>query len=132
MLERHACDWTGDKALGFGVASGELPGPVPEDLSMSWAWPRMPAVDPLHEAQAVELLIKTLQSNYSEQLGPEWEDTHEQLANETKRDKALGLPTVWEAEKQGLRFGASSPQSDKDVGQDGKQSNNGDQDNEDE
>ena len=112
-LERYSCDWTGDKALAFGVASGQLPGPIPADLSMSWAWPRMPAVDPLHEAQAVELLIKTLQSNYSEQLGPEWEDTHNQLAEETKRDKQMGLPTVWEAEKQGLRFDPSLPRSGK-------------------
>jgi capsid protein len=73
----------------------------------------MPAVDPLHEAQAVELLIKTLQSNYSEQLGPEWEDTHNQLAEETKRDKQMGLPTVWEAEKQGLKFGGMSGRSGK-------------------
>jgi capsid protein len=118
MLERHACDWTADKAIDFGVASKELPGARPADLSMSWAWPRMPAVDPLKEAQAVELLIKTLQSNYSEQLGPEWEDRHEQLAKETERDKAMGLPTVWEAEKQGLRFGDKGTQSDNGVDSD--------------
>ena len=131
MLERHACDWTGDKALAFGVTSGELPGARPADLSMSWAWPRMPAVDPMKEAQAVELLIKTLQSNYSEQLGPEWEDTHEQLASETKRDKEMGLPTVWEAEKQGLRFGGSSPTSDNGVeGQQQQQQQTGDSEDE--
>jgi capsid protein len=98
---------------------------------MSWAWNRMPAVDPLKEAQAVELLIKTLQSNYSEQLGPEWEDTHEQLAKETERDKGMGLPTVWEAEKQGLRFGKVSPQSPNGNDNADTSGNEGDSDNED-
>ena len=130
-LERYACDWDGEKALAFGVASGQIPGPLPADLSMSWAWNRMPAVDPLKEAQAVELLIKTLQSNYSEQLGPEWEDTHEQLAKETERDKGMGLPTVWEAEKQGLRFGKVSPQSPNGNDNADTSGNEGDSDNED-
>lgn len=110
FLERHACDWTAEKALRFEYGDA-----VPEDLSMSWDWPRMPAVDPLHEAQAVELLVKTLQTNYSEQYGPEWPNMLEQLAEETRKAKELGLPTVWEAEKQGLRFdnrGAASGNSE--------------------
>jgi len=99
FLERHACDWTAEKALRWKYG-----GAVPADLSMSWDWPRMPAVDPLHEAQAVELLIKTLQSNYEQEFGPDWRKKMEQLAEEIKAAKKAGLPTVWEAEKQGLRF----------------------------
>ena len=106
FLERHACDWTAEKALRLKYG-----GSVPADLSMSWDWPRMPAVDPLHEAEAVELLIKTLQTNYSEQLGPEWRTKMTQLAEETKAAKEMGLPTVWEGEKQGLRFDKVSPRS---------------------
>jgi len=99
FLERHACDWTALKTLRWRFGDA-----VPADLAMSWDWPKMPAVDPLKEAMAVELCIKTLQTNYSEQLGPEWQSKMEQLAKETKLAKTLGLPTVWEAEKQGLRF----------------------------
>jgi capsid protein len=118
FLERHACDWTALKALRWKYGTS-----LPADLSMSWDWPRMPAVDPLHEAQAVELLIKTLQSNYSEQLGPEWRTKMAQLSEETKTAKELGLPTVWEAEKQGLRFDKVSPRSDN--GNDNAQQRNG-------
>jgi hypothetical protein len=116
FLERHACDWTAGKALAWQYDD------VPADLSMSWDWPRMPAVDPLHEAQAVELLIKTLQTNYSEQLGPEWQTRMKQLSDEIKKAKELGLPTVWEGEKQGLSFreGAQGSGNSRDGNQDGR------------
>jgi capsid protein len=98
MLERYLCDWTAEKALAWKF------GKLPDDMTASWDWPRMPAVDPLQEAEAIALELKTAQTNYAEKFGPEWIAKAEQLAREIVHLKDLGLPTVFEGEKEGLSF----------------------------
>jgi capsid protein len=114
MLERYLCDWTAEKALAWKY------GTLPADMTASWDWPRMPAVDPLQEAQAIALELKTAQTNYADKFGPEWVAKAEQLAREIIHLKGLGLPTVFEGEKDGLRFdGQSSPRSPNSEGTNG-------------
>lgn len=105
LLERQSCDWTAGKALAWGIAQKRI---APVDLAaarFSWDWPTMPAVDTLKEAMAVSERLRTLQTDYAEELGPDWRKRFEALNEQAKTAKQLELPLlVWEAQRSAITF----------------------------
>lgn len=107
FLERHLMDWLACRAIKWAAASGQLGVELPEgwESAMSWAWPQMPAVDPLKESMAHANDIKHAFASYSEILGPDWKKTIHQLAEEIREIKDQQLPAMaFENQKDGLRF----------------------------
>jgi capsid protein len=104
FLERHVCDWLASKAIAWAVATKKLQ-PPQSDFSMSWDWPKMPAIDPLKEASAKAMNLTNLLADYAEILGPDWRKKLSALAEQSAFAKSLGLPLmIFENPKDGLRF----------------------------
>lgn len=82
-LERQVCDWTLVQVARFWQREGRL-GDLPENWinRVKWAWPRMDELDELSHQNAVALKLKNGTGTYADELGPDWREKLERMAEE--------------------------------------------------
>jgi len=76
-----------------------LPLSLENEIETAWFWDGMPAIDPLKEANAVEIRLRTgvttLAQEYAAQ-GLDWEEALRQRAREVELMRELGLSLTTE------------------------------------
>lgn len=93
-LERSFADWVGIRALNWGMRQGfidEMPGGW--ERSISWAWPKMPAVDELKEQKGRQAALQNITTNWSELLGPDWQTKITAMGEQLEIIRAAGIST---------------------------------------
>ena len=92
-LERTMADWLAEKVLTWAMRK-KLIKKLPRgwEESISWAWPTMPSVDPLKEANATKLNLKNGVTDYSKLIGPDWDKRLTGFSDQVKRVRELDLP----------------------------------------
>jgi capsid protein len=58
---------------------------------MKFIWPKMPSIDPLKTAKAIQQEIANGTTDYSELLGPDWKEILTKLAGQLNFAKSKGL-----------------------------------------
>src|SRR3990167_1165437 len=70
-LERKYADWVAMRVLAWAIRKKEISDLAPGwEQTLSWQWPRMPAVNELEEEQGKAQAIKNGSTDYSSILGP--------------------------------------------------------------
>lgn len=91
-LERYSLDWKSKRAVGWAINTGRLPD-NPDWMNHSWTgWPRTRALNPQQEASAHETDLRNGLADYSDQLGPDWEEKFVALSEQLDLARELGIP----------------------------------------
>lgn len=100
---------------------GYLPADLPPITEWKWNWrfDGFPSIDPVKDATASEINLRTGLTTYTDELaeqGKDWEEHFEQLARERKRAKELGIEdllwpdqTAQSADRQGRLVAEREP-----------------------
>jgi capsid protein len=101
-LERMACDWVAVKVLTWAMRK-RLIKKLPKgwESSISWVFPKMPAVDELKENNATAVALKNGTTSWAMLLGPDWKAKLTALGEQMDIIKALGLPLSFFETKSG-------------------------------
>lgn len=114
-LERSYADWVARKVLIWAQRTKKIPA-LPEgwEQALSWSWPTMPHVDEAREEAAVQSALKNATVDYSELLGPDWQNKLTSYAKQLDVARALKLPlSVFETVSGGALNNETEPDSDK-------------------
>ena len=92
-LERNVRDWQAIRALTFAQATGLIPA-LPEgwQFALGWGHPRMPSVNPLIDQQTFLAQLKNGSTSWQKELGPEYEEIFEELAENIEQANEKGIP----------------------------------------
>lgn len=113
LLDRIFREWLRESRLLDGYLPNDLP--PPSEWSVSWQWPAFASIDPVKDADANEILLRTGQATLRRvcaERGEDWEEVLEQRAREQKRARELGVEILPEKPAQTQRTGAQNEQSD--------------------
>jgi len=114
-LERRFADWCAIRALRWAMAQGKIPAlPVGWDRRLSWRWPKMPEVKQIEAENATAQALKNGTTDYSDLLGPDWEDRLTALAAQLEKARELNIPLGVLEMKSGGEAGGQAPQDDDD------------------
>ena len=93
-LERTVCDWIGRQAIAWGVKIGEIKTPLPDGWwkLLSWSWPKPREIDETKSVAATRSKLQLGLTTYRRELGPDYQATLREWANEVAEFKALGIP----------------------------------------
>lgn len=92
-LERRWLDWICKKVIGWAVRKKLLKAPPDGwESGIAWRWPKMPQVDPLKDTDATNGEIKNGYTDFSEILGPDWEERIIELGRQLEIVRAAGIP----------------------------------------
>jgi lambda family phage portal protein len=95
VLDRIFYTWLREYLL-----ANALPLTLENGIETAWFWDTMPAIDPVKEAQAIEIRLRTgtttLAQEYAAQ-GLDWEEALRQRAREVELMRELGLPVTTDA-----------------------------------
>ena len=101
-LERSYADWVATKALAWGQQNNKIkPLPAGWERKISWQWPTMPSVDEAKESVAESQRLKNGSRDYSQILGPDWQNKMKALAEQLDFARDLGLPLSVFEQKSG-------------------------------
>lgn len=95
---RHLLDRTYREWLAEAQAiPGYLPAGLPDAKTwrVSWQWDGWPSIDPVKDATAAEIRLRSGQSTLERECaerGDDWEEVMQQQAREMRKRKRLGLP----------------------------------------
>lgn len=92
-LERTVCDWAARQAIAWAVRTGELKAPPDgwESL-LSWSWPKAREIDEQKSVAATRAKLQLGLTTYRRELGPDYQATLKEWADEVAQFKALGIP----------------------------------------
>lgn len=90
-LERYICDWAARNALRWGKRKAGLILPEGWANGMSWQWPVMREVNELTGEKAREAKLKNGSTTFKKEHGPNWLEHLEQVAQEIKECKRIGM-----------------------------------------
>lgn len=93
-MEHQLLDWVGEKVIVRAIRRGFVPSPPDPRwaVKISWEFPPQDAIDPERQAKANFQRLKNGEVTFAELLGPGWRGQMEQLAEELKVARELGLP----------------------------------------
>jgi capsid protein len=110
-LERSYADWVARKVLGWAQRKNIIkPLPAGWETQCSWVWPVMPHVDEAREAIAEAQSLKNGTADFSDYLGPNWENKFASLARQLAVARDMELPLSVFEQKSG---GAAPSESGK-------------------
>ena len=93
-LERGLADFCATKAIAWAMRQGIVTAAPPAnwDRRLVWRWPVMREVDESKAETAKDLRLKGGRTDWSQLLGPDWEKTHEALAEQANKARQRELP----------------------------------------
>jgi capsid protein len=94
FMERHFFDWIGARAIAFAAKSKGWKLDEGWQSKMSWIFPTMPLLDELKAANTNAANLDNLLTDFSELLGPDWQDKLRQRSEQDKFLKGIGLSRV--------------------------------------
>jgi capsid protein len=116
-LERSFADRVAVKALTWGMRKNEIRSlPSGWEKALSWRWPRMPEVQVDTAQNAVAAALKNGTTDWAQEIGPDWRQHFDALADQIAYAKAKGIPLGILEMKSG-----GSQDSTKDEGEDGNE-----------
>ena len=117
-LERCFADWAAVKALTWAQRNGHVNKlPAGWEQSLSWRWPRMPEVQVDTAQNAIALALKNGTTDFSQEIGPDWREHFDSLAEQIAYAREKGIPlSVME-----MKSGGAQPTENKQKGQDDEQ-----------
>lgn len=95
VLDRAFAEWLRESRLLAGYLPDDLP--PQSEWVVSWQWPAFTSIDPVKDADANEILLRTGQTTLQRvcaERGEDWEEVLVQRAREKKRAQELGLEIV--------------------------------------
>jgi hypothetical protein len=106
-LERCFADWVAVNALRWAIRKGDVKGLATGwERSLSWRWPRMPEVDAQAYQNSVALSLKNGTTDWSQEIGPDWKQHFDSLAEQIAYARGKGIPL------SNLETKAGAPQPD--------------------
>lgn len=88
------CDWILTRWVAWSSRRGELPvsldGPI--GRRVTWAWPRMRAVNAVDEQNAIGMRLKNCTGSFSEIYGADWREKLTHIGEEIAFCRANGIP----------------------------------------
>ena len=98
VLDRIFYTWLREYLL-----ANAMPLSLENEIETVWFWDGMPAIDPVKEAQSIEIRLRTgtttLAQEYAAQ-GLDWEEALRQRAREVELMRELGLPITTDSPAQ--------------------------------
>jgi capsid protein len=94
FMERHFFDWVAEKAIEFFAPQMGWKLPENWQAKMSWIFPSMPLLDEKKKADTDASNLDNLLTDYSELLGPDWQDKLAQRQAQEYYLKSIGLARV--------------------------------------
>ena len=93
-LERTVCDWIGRQAIAWAVRTGELKVSLPAGWhkKLSWSWPKPREIDETKTVAATRAKLQLGLTTYRRELGPDYQATLKEWADEVEEFKRLGIP----------------------------------------
>jgi capsid protein len=113
-LERTYADWVARKVLTWAQRKERIkPLPAGWEQSLSWTWPTMPHVDEAREEAAIQNALKNATMDYSELLGPDWQNKLTAYSKQLDVARDLNLPlSVFETVSGGALTPLETPAVD--------------------
>lgn len=114
-LERCFADWVAVKALKWAIRHGKITElPKGWERSLSWRWPRMPEVQVDTAQTAIALALKNGTTDYGQELGPDWREHFDALAEQIQYAREKGIPlSVMEMKSGGAQPSERSAEEDR-------------------
>ncbi len=94
FIEDGFSDWAAVNAIRWALRRNMIPGPAPEgwEGKIAWQYPRMPAVDEAKEQRAKREKFKNGLTRFREEIGPNWREHMDDLAEEIAYAREKNLP----------------------------------------
>jgi hypothetical protein len=92
-LERCFADWVAVNALRWAQRRGMIKKLAAGwEMSLSWRWPKMPEVQADTAQTAIAAAIKNGTTDYSQEIGPDWRNRFDALAEQIAYAREKGIP----------------------------------------
>jgi capsid protein len=92
-LERAFADRVAVKALTWAQRKGMIAAlPAGWEQSLSWRWPKMPEVQADTAQNAVALALKNATTDFAQEIGPDWRQHFDALAEQIAYAREKGIP----------------------------------------
>jgi hypothetical protein len=92
-LERCFADWVAVNALRWAQRRGMIENLAAGwEMSLSWRWPKMPEVQADTAQTAIAAAIKNGTTDYSQEIGPDWRNRFDALAEQIAYAREKGIP----------------------------------------
>jgi hypothetical protein len=115
-LERSFADWVAVKALRWAMRRNLIKTlPAGWEQSLSWRWPRMPEVQVDTAQNAIALALKNGTTDFAQEIGPDWKQHFDSLAEQIAYARAKGIPlSVMEMKSGGQQTDETKKKGDED------------------
>jgi capsid protein len=115
-LERCFADWVAVKALRWAMRRNLIKTlPAGWEQSLSWRWPRMPEVQVDTAQNAIALALKNGTTDFAQEIGPDWKQHFDSLAEQIAYARAKGIPlSVMEMKSGGQQTDETKKKGDED------------------